>query len=164
MGLTNLLTFAAKPMRRVLKGGKVIEYSKLKDGTRLTKLYDRYGACYLEKTSKVVKNNNTRTRYVSEISRFTQDCDGKPIETTDYFFKHIKMDRFYDSQGNLLKANKLIEKGNGTPALRGGYCRMFDDVSLTTQKPNGSINTIMGEPNVAFEYTKKLDTSPTIWD
>ncbi len=164
MGLTKLLTFVAKPMKRVLSNRRVIEYHKLPNGTTQTKLFDKYGSCYLEKTSKVVKNNNTRTRYVSEISRFTQDCAGKPIETTDYYFTHIKMDRFYDSQGNLLKANKLIEKGNGGPALGGGYCRTFGDVSLTTQKPNGFINTITGEPNVAFEYTKKADTSPTIWD
>lgn len=152
-------------MRRVLKGGKVIEYSKLKDGTRLTKLFDKNGACYLEKTSKITKNNNKSTRYKSEISRCTIDHSGNPMEPCGAYFHHIKSDRIYNEQGDLSKINRLYESGYAGPASgETGFCRTFSDVKLTSQKPNGSINTITGEPNVAFEYTKKLDTSPTIWD
>lgn len=164
MSLLKLFGLASKPMRRVLKGRKVIEYSKLKDGTRLTKLYDRYGACYLEKTSKIVKNNNKSTRYKSEIARCTIDSSGKPMEPCGVYFHHIKSDRIYNAQGDLSKVNRLTEAGYAGPASgEAAFCRTFADVKLTSQKTNGITNTITGRPNIFFEYTNKLDSSPTIW-
>lgn len=167
MNLGKLLGFV-KPMVRTFKDGRYMKYtSNLKRGTTETKLFDKNGACYLTRTSKVLKDkpNNTITRRISEESKITQNINGEPIGPfPDVYYTHIQRKRFYSPQKDLLKKQQLEETGYVGQSSDGkDYFRIIKDIIFKSQKANGSSNKIIGEATTSSKYLKEIDTTPTIW-
>lgn len=147
----------AKPMLRDLGNGRVLEYLNLGNGVTKSRIL-LGGKELLTRTARV--NSKTGERFISTVERL--GMDGKVMETPTRYFTHVKKSNIFDESGKLVRRNSLVERGVADVSLKGGYCRT-SDISLISQNSNGYVSEIKcTQPN--FEYTRNLDTSPTIFN